>query len=92
MGRAAMNNDGHGPRAHGVPLLSDPPDSVPAMLDRGGPTQDFLGPDRGQCLEVGLSSDEREILINIPDVGEQWLTILASAGSAPGEAAPPQSR
>jgi hypothetical protein len=66
MGRAAMNNDGHGPRAHGVPMLSDPPDR--------GATQDFLGPDRSKCLEVGLSSDEREVLINIPDVGEQWLT------------------
>jgi hypothetical protein len=38
------------------------------------PDQDFLGPDRGQCLEVGLSSDEREIIVNIPDTGEQWIT------------------
>jgi len=57
--------------------LNKPDDRVPALLDRGGqtagPSQDYLGPDRGYCLEVGLSSDEREILINLPDTGEHWI-------------------
>lgn len=36
------------------------------------PTQELLRPEN--YLEVGLTPGEREILINIPDVGEQWLT------------------
>lgn len=56
-----MNNDGHGPRAHGVP-----------QLDRERPAQELLRPEN--YLEVGLSSDEREIVINLPQTGEQWIT------------------
>lgn len=50
-----MNNDGHGPRAHGVP-----------QLDRERPTQELLRPEN--YLEVGLTPDEREVVINHPDL------------------------
>jgi hypothetical protein len=53
-----MNNDGHGPRAHGVaPLIDD---------GRNGerPTQELLRPEK--YLEIGHTPDGCEIIINIP--------------------------
>lgn len=50
-----MNNDGHGPRAHGVPQGNP---------DR--PAQELLRP--ANYLEIGLTADGREVVINHPDV------------------------
>lgn len=49
-------------------------------MSAGRPKQEVLRP--ANYLEVGLSSDEREVIINLPDVGEQWITFSPAQARA----------
>lgn len=60
-----MNNDGHGPRAHGVPIADGLSGRAVEAVGRGGRgQQELLKPSK--YLEVGFTPDEREIIINFP--------------------------